>query len=117
MSMAHRVAQELGVPILAGRGRSFGDRSGLTAESLRGSVGYQVRHDSETINEATRIKFLTDGVLLREAKEDVLLRRYSCIVLDEAHERGINSDLLLGILSRVVPLRLQMHQRGPSFFS
>ena len=68
-------------------------------------VGYQIRFDSSTVGPQTCIKFMTDGILLREVAQDLLLRRYSCILLDEAHERGTNSDVLLGLLSRVLPLR------------
>ncbi len=44
----------------------------------------------------TRIKFMTDGILLREIQEDLLLRKYSVIILDEAHERNVNTDILIG---------------------
>ena len=111
ISLAHRVAQELGVG-LSRHGGDEGDRAGVDAASLRGCVGYQVRHDVASVGTATRVKFVTEGVLLREATEDVLLRKYSCVVLDEAHERGVNVDLLLGLLSRVVPLREAMHAAG-----
>ena len=50
---------------------------------------------------------MTDGVLLREVAGDLMLRKYSAVVIDEAHERGVNTDLLLGLLSRVVKLRRQ----------
>ena len=42
------------------------------------------------------MKFMTDGILLREVQEDFLLRRYSCLVVDEAHERSLNTDLIIG---------------------
>ena len=89
-SMARRIASELGTSL---------GRPDCT-------IGYQVRFDRATVRRGlTRVKFLTEGVLLREMAADVLLRAYSVIVLDEAHERGINTDVLLGLLSRTLPLR------------
>ncbi|CAM9591435.1 unnamed protein product [Choristocarpus tenellus] len=88
VSTARRVAEELGTA--CGRG---------------GSVAYQIRHDSEGVGAGTRIKFMTDGVLLREVTSDLLLRGYSAVLLDEAHERNLNTDILLGLLSRSLPLR------------
>ncbi|XP_020272990.1 ATP-dependent RNA helicase DEAH13-like isoform X2 [Asparagus officinalis] len=67
-------------------------------------VGFQVRHDKR-IGDRCSIKFMTDGILLREVQSDFLLRRYSVIVLDEAHERSLNTDILVGMLSRVIKLR------------
>ena len=66
-----------------------------------GPVGYRVRFD-EKMCAATRIKFLTYGMLLREAILDKSLRAYSVIVLDEAHEREVNSDVLLALLKGIV---------------
>ena len=66
-----------------------------------GPVGYRVRFD-EKIGQNTCIKFLTDGMLLREAIVDKLLRLYSVIILDEAHERTVNSDVLLALLKDIV---------------
>jgi ATP-dependent RNA helicase DHX37/DHR1 len=70
-------------------------------------VSYQIRYDG-TVNKDTRIKFMTDGILLRELTEDFLLNKYSVIVLDEAHERNLNTDILIGMLSRVVKMRNQL---------
>ncbi|KAK3905353.1 P-loop containing nucleoside triphosphate hydrolase protein [Staphylotrichum tortipilum] len=63
-------------------------------------VGYSIRFEDAT-SEATRIKFLTDGLLIREALVDPLLSRYSVIMVDEAHERSISSDILLGLLKKI----------------
>ncbi|GLJ08592.1 hypothetical protein SUGI_0091870 [Cryptomeria japonica] len=71
-------------------------------------VGFQVRHDRR-IGGNSSIKFMTDGILLREVQSDFLLRSYSVIVLDEAHERSLNTDILIGILSRIVPLRQNLY--------
>ncbi len=73
-----------------------------------GKVAYQVRYNSSGVTNDTRIKFMTDGILLRELSSDILLKSYSVIVLDEAHERGLNTDVLLGMLSRAVPLRRKL---------
>lgn len=67
-------------------------------------VSHQIRFDS-TVKKDTRMKFMTDGVLLREMMSDFLLLKYSAIILDEAHERNVNTDILIGMLSRVVRLR------------
>lgn len=75
-------------------------------------VGYQVRYDRK-VSKETALKFMTDGILLRELQEDFLLTKYSSVIIDEAHERSLNTDLLLGLLSRVVPLRRSMSQ-GPA---
>jgi ATP-dependent RNA helicase DHX37/DHR1 len=59
-------------------------------------VGYQIRFDSSTVGPDTRIKFMTDGILLKEVAQDLLLRKYRVVILDEAHERNMNTDVLLG---------------------
>lgn len=63
-------------------------------------VGYSIRFEDVT-SALTRIKFLTDGLLLREALVDPLLSRYSVIMVDEAHERSLSSDVLLGVLKKI----------------
>ncbi|KAK0383554.1 hypothetical protein NLU13_9465 [Sarocladium strictum] len=92
VSMAKRVGDELG------------DQSD--------KVAYQIRFEG-TVKPQTAIKFMTDGVLLREAGEDIALRKYSAIVIDEAHERSVNTDILIGMLSRVVKLRAEMAEEDP----
>ncbi|KAK9669078.1 hypothetical protein RND81_13G107600 [Saponaria officinalis] len=85
LSTARRVAYELGV-------------------RLGKEVGFQVRHDKK-IGENSSIKFMTDGILLRELQSDFLLKRYSVIILDEAHARSLNTDILIGMLSRIIEER------------
>ncbi|KAF8321497.1 P-loop containing nucleoside triphosphate hydrolase protein [Cantharellus anzutake] len=87
VSMAARVAQELNLP--------------------PSRVSYQIRYDA-TVSLATSIKFMTDGVLLRELATDLLLTKYSVIIIDEAHERSVNTDILVGVLSRVIKLREEL---------
>lgn len=67
-------------------------------------VGYSIRFEDVT-SAATRIKFLTDGLLLREALVDPLLSRYSVIMVDEAHERSLSTDVLLGVLKKILKRR------------
>ena len=85
VTMAERVADEL-------------------KDSVGQLVGYRHRYAHETSAE-TRIEFLTDGVLLAETKSDFLLRAYDTIIVDEAHERSLNVDFLLGILKRILARR------------
>lgn len=65
---------------------------------------YTVRFEDVT-SKSTRIRFITDGSLLREAMSDRLLLQYNAIVLDEAHERTINTDVLFGIVKEAQRLR------------
>ncbi|OBT75854.1 ATP-dependent RNA helicase DDX35 [Pseudogymnoascus sp. 05NY08] len=73
--------------------------------TLGQEVGYSIRFEDVT-SAATKIKFLTDGLLLREALVDPLLSRYSVIMVDEAHERSLSTDVLLGVLRKI-------HERRP----
>ncbi|REJ04252.1 ATP-dependent RNA helicase HrpA [Microbacterium bovistercoris] len=84
-TIAERVAEELQVPL--------GDL-----------VGYKVRF-TDQVSDATRIALMTDGILLNEIHRDRLLRRYDTIIIDEAHERSLNVDFLLGYLHRILPER------------
>lgn len=68
--------------------------------------GYKIKYENN-IKEHTRIKVLTEGVLLREIQLDFLLTQYSVVVLDEVHERSINMDILIGLLSRIVRIRFE----------
>lgn len=93
VSMAKRVGQELG------------DHSH--------TVAYQIRFEG-TVDPNTAVKFMTDGVLLREVAQDIALRKYSAIIVDEAHERSVNTDILVGMLSRVIKLRADLAKEDPS---
>lgn len=70
-------------------------------------VAYHTRYETAGLGSSTHIKFMTDGILLQEIQHDLLLRKYSAIVLDEAHERNLNTDVLVGLLSLALPLRKQ----------
>ncbi len=67
-------------------------------------VAYKIRFEDHT-TPATRIKIMTDGILLQEMKADYTLSQYSVIVVDEAHERSLNIDFILGLLKRILELR------------
>ncbi|KAJ5893762.1 hypothetical protein N7495_005453 [Penicillium taxi] len=85
MSVAKRVSEEMGV-------------------ELGGTVGYAIRFEDCTSDE-TVIKYMTDGVLLRESLTQADLDKYSCIIMDEAHERALNTDVLMGLLKKVLARR------------
>jgi ATP-dependent helicase HrpA len=84
-SLANRLAEELGT-------------------TVGGAVGYKVRFNDRTGPEC-RVKLMTDGILLKELESDRRLRRYDTLIIDEAHERSLNIDLLLGVLKQLVPER------------
>ncbi|WGM19026.1 ATP-dependent RNA helicase HrpA [Paenarthrobacter sp. OM7] len=67
-------------------------------------VGFQVRFTGE-VSASTKIKLMTDGILLAEIQRDKLLRKYSTIIIDEAHERSLNIDFILGYIKRILPQR------------
>ena len=85
MSVAKRVSEEVGCIV--------GD-----------VVGYAIRFEDVT-SPSTRIKYMTDGVLLRETLRDTDLDAYSAIIIDEAHERSLQTDVLLGLLRQIIKRR------------
>ncbi|KAK5112512.1 DEAH-box RNA helicase prp16 [Meristemomyces frigidus] len=85
MSVAKRVSEEMEV-------------------KLGGKVGYAIRFEDCTSKE-TAIKYMTDGVLLRESLTNPDLDQYSCIIMDEAHERALNTDVLMGLIKKVLARR------------
>jgi len=87
-SIASRIAAELGT-------------------NVGGAVGFQVRFTDRS-GPDTRLKVMTDGILLRELERDRQLRNYDTLIIDEAHERSLNIDFLLGVLKRVLPLRPEL---------
>ncbi|MGI5120714.1 ATP-dependent RNA helicase HrpA [Marinactinospora thermotolerans] len=84
-TVAERIAEELGT-------------------SLGETVGYKVRFTDQSSDD-TLVKIMTDGILLAEIQQDRLLRRYDTIIIDEAHERSLNIDFLLGYLKQLLPRR------------
>ncbi len=87
-TIAERVAEELGTQL--------GD-----------AVGYTVRF-TDTVSERTLVKVMTDGILLAEIQRDRMLRRYDTLIIDEAHERSLNIDFLLGYLAQLLPKRPEL---------
>ena len=71
---------------------------------LGSEIGYSVRFDDKT-SEATKVKFMTDGILVRECLSDKNLSKYSTIMLDEAHERSLHTDILFGLLKAAAKVR------------
>ena len=88
-SVADRIADELGQTV----GREPGQ-----------VVGYQVRFTDE-VGPTTLVKLMTDGILLAEIQSDPMLRRYDTLIIDEAHERSLNIDFILGYVARLLPAR------------
>ena len=88
-SVADRIAHELG--------QTVGRESGQV-------VGYQVRFTDE-VGPTTLVKLMTDGILLAEIQSDPMLRRYDTLIIDEAHERSLNIDFILGYVARLLPAR------------
>ena len=88
VTVASRVAAEMSTPV-------------------GGIVGYRHRYGRQ-VSDDTRITFMTDGVLLAETRHDPLLRAYDAIIIDEAHERSLNVDFLLGILKRILARRREL---------
>lgn len=76
--------------------------------SYPGLVGYKMRFEDET-NQDTRIKIMTDGILLQEMKLDPWLSKYSVLMIDEAHERSLNIDFVLGLVKRIIKERKDFH--------
>ncbi|CAL8084537.1 unnamed protein product [Calicophoron daubneyi] len=83
---------------------SMSQRVGVELNLSSKRVSYHIRYEKTTAKK-TEIKFMTDGVLLQEIKQDFELSRYSAIIIDEAHERSIFTDVLLGLISMVLRLR------------
>lgn len=111
MSVAKRVSEEMGVRL--GEEVSLAVGAGLWAEDsectglfgdllvfLPSQVGYAIRFEDCT-SENTLIKYMTDGILLRESLREADLDNYSAIIMDEAHERSLNTDVLFGLLREV----------------
>lgn len=71
---------------------------------LGGLVGYKVRFNDQ-ISEQSQIKLMTDGILLAEIQSDPFLNQYTCLIIDEAHERSLNNDFILGYLKKLLPRR------------
>ncbi|KXX78146.1 putative ATP-dependent RNA helicase prh1 [Madurella mycetomatis] len=95
-TLAHRVSREVGSP-LNGQKESNNSNNSVS----KGLVGYSVRFDHR-VPPGTRIKFLTEGMLLQELLRDPHLRQYSAIIVDEIHERSVDVDLLSGFLKQIV---------------
>ncbi|MFL2529046.1 MAG: ATP-dependent RNA helicase HrpA [Candidatus Azotimanducaceae bacterium] len=74
------------------------------SSQMGGLVGYQVRFDERT-SQQTQIKIMTDGILLAETKNDRFLDQYQVLIIDEAHERSLNIDFLLGYIKTILPKR------------
>lgn len=86
ISLATRIAEEMGAP-------------------LGYKVGYSIRFEECFDKEDTKIKLMTEGILIREMMNDPLLTNYSVIIVDEVHERSVNTDILLSLLKKIIRKR------------
>lgn len=109
VSTAKRVCYEMG--------KGDGQTIQGSAKGKGNLVAYQTRYETAGLGKDTHIKFMTDGILLKEIQSDLLLRKYSAIILDEAHERNLNTDVLIGLLSVAIPLRKQAAAEADSEIS
>lgn len=89
ISLATRIAEEMGVP-------------------LGGEVGYSIRFEECYDKDSTKIKLMTEGILIREMMNDPLLTNYSVIIVDEVHERSVNTDILLSLLKKIIRKRPEL---------
>ena len=71
------------------------------------TVGYTIRFDDKS-GPNTRLKYMTEGMLLRESMQDPLLSKYDVVILDEAHERNLPTDILLGLIKEILPKRPEL---------
>lgn len=78
----------------------------ISTELNNDVTSYQIRYDNN-ITKNTKLKIMTDGILLKEIQEDFLLSKYSVIILDEIHERNVNMDILLPLLKKIIKLRIE----------
>lgn len=89
ISLAARVAEEMGI-------------------ELGKQVGYSIRFEELYDKNETSIKFMTEGILIREMMNDPLLTNYSVIIVDEVHERSVNTDILLSLLKKIIRKRTDL---------
>jgi len=99
--IAHTQPRRLAARALAAR---IADELG---QAVGAAVGFRVRF-ADQVSDATRLVLMTDGLLLAELASDPALKRYDTIIIDEAHERTLNVDLLLGVLKRLLPRRPEL---------
>jgi ATP-dependent helicase HrpA len=96
--IGHTQPRRIAARTVAGRiAEELGERTGE-------QVGYQIRF-TDTTSDQSRLKVMTDGILLSEVQHDRFLKRYDTIIIDEAHERSLNIDFLLGYLKQLLPKR------------
>src|ERR1700753_1052322 len=76
--------------------------------TLGKEVGYSIRFEDVTTPDCTFLKYMTDGMLLREAMADPTLSRYSTIILDEVHERTLATDILMALLKKLIKQRTDL---------
>ncbi|KAI9293556.1 P-loop containing nucleoside triphosphate hydrolase protein [Neoconidiobolus thromboides FSU 785] len=84
-----------------------------TNTTLGDQIGYTIRFEDRCSNK-TRLRYLTDGILLREATMDFLLPKYDCIIIDEAHERSLDTDIIIGLIKKAQKARKELALSDPS---